>query len=292
MLPRAATITSRLDVSAPSGARLHGLLLRPRHVAEPLPAVIMVPGGVGAGRTMVQRPGAQRLAREGWVLASFNAEGRSSGKLGDRRSGGTCDFNGHRDQDGLAQVVRAVAALPAVDASRLGIYALSFGLVAAAGCLARHPDLPVAWLLDQEGPSDCCASMLCAWRQGEEDRSVKARELFGHRCPKHGGGPADAAFWAQRDALACLTGFRGRYLRLQAERDHVQPPWFAGQHAVDLVNAAVAGGVPWVRVNLAAQGNPLNRIFPPQQPPTWIPGSMAAHPELWVQAALDLASTA
>ena len=284
----------------------------------------MVPGGIGAGRTMVLRAAARELAARGVVVVGYNARGRSSGKLRDRRSEGEQDFNGPGDQDDLAAVIRSVLAQPFVDAERLGIYACSFGLVAAAGCVARHPGLPVGWLVDEEGPSDACAAMLCAWRLAGDDAALaspgkaipapvvapdtgrpdpaKALELFGHGCGPHGGSAVDAAWWAQREAIRFLPAFRGRYLRLQAEWDHVQPPlgkqqvarfeqpptWWQAKHACDLVNAAIDGGVPWVRVNLPAQGNDLNARYGVERRPSLLPDSMSDHPEAWVQAVWEM----
>ena len=301
-----ATVTTPFTVVAPSGAALHGLVHRPIPAPfrpRPRAAVVLVPGGVGAGRRMARSPGGARLAHAGMVVVSFNAEGRSSGKLGDRRSEGTLDFNGHRDQDGLAAVVRFTLGLPDVDPDRLGLGSISFGLVAAAGCLARHPDLPVRYLVDEEGPADGYSAMLMGWRLAElgEDRSQKALDLFGFPF-EEGGDPRAAAFWAERCPVRDIAGFRGRYLRLQAEWDHVQPPqepahlalfhqpprWWQGRHAVQLNNAAVAGGVPWVRVNLAAQGNRVGATYDVGTPPRWIPGRMVDHPEMLATAVLDM----
>ncbi len=304
---------------------LYGQRVRPRGVRAGLPAVVMIPGGVGAGRTMVLRATARELAERGVVVVGFNARGRSSGKLRDRRSAGRNDFNGPRDQDDLAAVIRDVLADPHVDPQRLGIYACSFGLVAAAGCIARHPDLPVRWLVDEEGPSDACAAMLCAWRlagaallpspdvgrsapapvvapdTGRPD-PAKALELFGHSCGLHGGSPTDQAWWRVREAFRCLPTFRGRYLRLQAARDHVQPPhgseqepifdqppaWWPAKHACDLVNAALDGGVPWVRMNLAAQGNGVNARYGAEHRPVLLPGAMGDHPRAWIESCWEL----
>ncbi len=319
---RSPTLVEAFRVRGGAGW-LHGQCVRPRQQSGPLPCVVMIPGGLGAGRTMVLRATARTLAARGVVVAGFNARGRSSGKLRDRRSAGREDLCGPGDQDDLAAVIRHLAEWPSVDAARLGIYACSFGLVAAAGALARHPDLPVAWLVDEEGPSDACAAMLCAWRLADGGAPLpstgraspapvvrpdtgrpdpaKALELFGHACGPHGGSAHDAAWWAEREAVRFLPAFRGRYLRLQATWDHVQPPhgeaqsplferpptWWPAKHACDLVNAAVDGGVPWVRVNLLAQGNAVNARYGPGQRPTLLPGRMEDHPRAWVEAVFE-----
>lgn len=324
---RSPTVVEAFRVRGGAGW-LYGQIVRPRRSTGPLPCVVMIPGGVGAGRTMVLRATARGLAARGVVVAGFNARGRSSGKLRDRRSAGHLDFCGHGDQDDLADVIRHLAAQPSVDATRLGIYACSFGLVAAAGALARHPALPVGWLVDEEGPSDACAAMLCAWRLADGGAPLpsagrtgpapvvspdtgrpdpaKALELFGHACGPHGGSTADRAWWREREAVRFLPAFRGRYLRLQAAWDHVQPPhghdqqeifdqppaWWPAKHARDLVNAALDGGTPWVRVNLPAQGNAVNARCSHDQRPVLLPGRMEDHPEAWVEAVRELLGSA
>lgn len=305
-IPLGRTLFTPFRVTAPSGATLHGMVHRP--IALPFrprrrPAVVMLPGGMGSGRLMARGRTGTQLARAGMVVVSFNAEGRGKGLI-DRRSGGTPDFNGFRDQDGLAAVVRHTLSLPDVDPDRLGLYSVSFGFVAAAGLVGRYPELPVRWIVDEEGPADAYSAMLKGWREhdlGERpDRAQKAIELFGHDVPT-GPGPA-AEFWGQREPVRFLRGFRGRYLRLQAEFDHVQPPqapehvalfdterWWQGCHAVAVVNALVEGGSPWVGVNPAALGNPPNRTWSREAPPRWLPGSMADHPTVAADAVLTFA---
>ena len=302
--PFSATVLESFRVHDPGGHRLVGLIQRPRALqAGGHPAVVLLPGALGAGRTMARRPGAAMLAAEGVVTASFNARGRTSGKLADPRSQGRCDYNGFADQDGLAAVIQTVARLPYVDASRIGLYAVSFGLVVAAGCLARHPELPIAWLIDEEGPSDAAAALLRGWSLVpalDPGMGPRALALFGHDLPSTS--QAAQRFWAQREPLRFIGSFRGRYYRLQASWDHVQPPrapeqvqpyhlpprWWQGKHAVDLTNQAVKSGVPWVRLNPPEQGNPVNATFTPEHPPRFLPGSMADHPRLWIEAVREM----
>jgi hypothetical protein len=93
------------------------------------------------------------------------------------------------------------------------------------------------------------------------------------------------------------------YLRLQGEWDHSQPPsnpseivdfqqppiWWHGKHTCDIVNTAVEGGVPWVRVNLSNQGNQVNAIYDHDHLPIFIPGELNNHPMIPVQAVLEMA---
>jgi hypothetical protein len=55
-----------------------------------------------------------------------------------------------------------------------------------------------------------------------------------------------------------------------------------------MVNAAVTGGVPWVRVNLAEQGNLTNATYDVDNQPVYLPGQLADEP--WaVLAVLEMA---
>lgn len=283
---------------ASTGGRLHGLITRPLWPRRRLPAVVVVPGAVGSGRMMAARADARALAASGVAVIGFNAAGRSNGRPWDIRSGGTGDLNGPADQDDLASVVRMVARHRAVDASRIGIYSVSFGLAAVLGAVSRHPGLPLRFLVDEEGPTDCFAAALRAWTLAPSDGDhwpARARALFQRPC-------ADAGFWEPREPIRGISSFRGYYLRLQAEWDHVQPPqrleqvdafhqpplWWQGCHAIRLNNAAVAAGVPWVRINPRRFGNPVGATYSVRKPPQYVPGHMADHPALWTEAVAEL----
>ncbi|MBN2549167.1 MAG: hypothetical protein JXB15_08425 [Anaerolineales bacterium] len=63
----------------------------------------------------------------------------------------------------------------------------------------------------------------------------------------------------------------------------------AYKHTTDIANAAVAGGVPWVRVNLPDKGNQINAFYTQESPPVYLPGERKEG--LWVvQAILEMAS--
>lgn len=281
-----------------TGGRLLGLIARP-HTTGPHPVVFVIPGALGSGFRMAASAGAAALVRDGVAVVGFNAAGRGRGRPWDPRSAGTPGLNGPTDQDDLAAVIRWVVSRRWSDADTLGIASVSYGLVAAAGCLARHPDLPVGYLIDEEGPSDRYAAMLRAWCLAAVDGPdwpQRAAELFGVTT-------ADEAFWQVREPIRTIGRFRGRYLRLQATFDHVQPPrsaghiplfhrppeWWHNKHALDLLNAAVDGGVPWCRINLPAQGNPLGERATRDTPPRWLSGSMEEHPGAWIEAVRELA---
>jgi len=64
--------------------------------------------------------------------------------------------------------------------------------------------------------------------------------------------------------LAFTAQIRVPYQCLQSEKDHVQPD--VG-HAVHMVNAALEGGAPWVRLN----DLPPNQTYDPADPPVMLP---------------------
>ncbi|MBL6974771.1 MAG: hypothetical protein ISR64_03475 [Deltaproteobacteria bacterium] len=111
--------------------------------------------------------------------------------------------------------------------------------------------------------------------------------------------PPNQEWWSEREAIRFIGQFRGRYLRLQATWDHNQPPdgaediekfnhpagwpgggpaWYHNKHTNDMVNAAVHGGVPWVRVNLAEHENDVNPAYDAGDSPAYLPGQLSDAP--------------
>lgn len=230
------------------------------------PAVVLLPGAVGGGRfTLAFSPLADALCRAGFLVAAFHARGRRLGTTADFSGRGRLNLNGFADQDDLAAVIRWLAARP--DVTQVGVLSYSYGLAAAAGCLGRYPELPVRFLIDEEGPSDRFAVTLQAWGLGGmPDWPARAALLFGD--PPEG----EAAFWAEREPIRFIGGFRGAYLRIQGATDHVQPPdepqfhhpprWSHNHHARALLSAALAGGVPEVWLNGERVSGPLPAALP------------------------------
>lgn len=223
-----------------SGANIFVKVVRPKSwVSGSLPTLILVPGGMGT--LPLQK--AVHLASLGYAVILFDPEGRG-------QSEGKEDYDGFIHQDGLAEVIRAAAALPGVDAQRLGLVSYSYGITMASGALARYPDLPVRFLIDWEGPadrydttSDCQPNTDIPWPPCKDD-----------------------AFWAQREAINFIGQIRVPYQRLQSEKDHVQPDVL---HALRMVNAAAQGSSPWVRLNEL----PANQTYDMEHPPTMLPES-------------------
>jgi hypothetical protein len=174
-----------------------------------------------------------------------------------------------------------------------------------AGCAGRHPEIPIKYIVDGEGPPNSfvtCHEPFALDGDPTNDKHELAYGIMGHYSTHRDPSSDNLAFWAEREAIEFIGSFRGRYLRLQATWDHAQPPsreseveafdqpplWWHNKHTTDIVNAAVAGGVPWVRVNLPEQGNPVNATYDMTQPPIYLPGKLSDKP--WgVRAVLEMA---
>lgn len=199
---------------------------------EPLPALVLVPGGTGSGSDFLgpRAERTQEMADAGFVLVVFDPDGRG-------RSEGVEDQNGFTHQDGLAEVIRFAATLPEVDGTQIGVVSWSYGITMASGTLARYPDLPVRFLIDWEGPANRDDTGGC----GED----AVGHLQGHPCD-------DEDFWREREASTFALDLQVPYQRLQTEEDHAQPD---NDHAVLMINNATAeaygghGKSPWTRLN-------------------------------------------
>jgi hypothetical protein len=141
---------------APSGNRLYGLIRRPDPALYPelcFPAVVFVPGGINPGRMEMHRRDAKLLAEAGMVVVGFNAKGRVDEKSPeDIRSEREEDYNGFRHQESLFKIVEYVMELDYVLADNVGIKTQSYGITMDAGCAGRHPETPIKYIVDGEGP--------------------------------------------------------------------------------------------------------------------------------------------
>ena len=291
-------------VTAPNGSRLWTRIIQPRHdlyAGERFPAVVQVPGGLSPGED-----GDLHVAADGFVEFHFNAEGRGTIHPSD----GVENQNGFADQDDLKAVIEFALALPNVQTDNLGVVTGSYGITMGAGCLGRYPALPVKYLIDQEGPSDSFVTCYEPWALDDDpsnDRHVFAHDVFGHWSLCRDPSPANEAWWSQREATRYIGNIRCRYLRLQAEWDHAQPPnaawpgfdywpceddcscWYPDKHAIDLVNLATLGRSPWTRVNGPEPGNASNALYDHDHPPVWYAGRMSDHPGVLTEAIYEMA---
>jgi len=237
-------------VNPTTGARLAVQVILPQdHDGTALPTLVLVPGGAGDSSTFTKAPPgrpskAQRMADSGFAIVVFDPDGRG-------RSDGIDDDNGHRQQDGLAAVIREIAARPQVDGSRIGLVSYSYGITMAAGALARHPHLPVLYLIDWEGPANRDDTGGC-----DEDRTG---HLQGHPCD-------DEDYWHEREASSFALQLQVPYQRLQSAQDHAQPDV---EHALLMIANATAevygghGTAPWTRLNERQE----NTVYPLTDPP-------------------------
>ena len=161
---------------------------------------------------------------------------------------------GHAGQDAICVILKHLVSLPEVDRSNVGIVTFSFGVVGATGALARHPDLRVKFLIDWEGPS------------GPQNlRYVPP----GHKVVRNH--PArDSEFWQERTASEFIKQIKCRYLRVQAEIDHVQILGH-NQHAIEMLNNATRGASPWTRCNDNKPNILYDQEHPEKEKSKWLP---------------------
>jgi len=282
-------------VSAPNGSQLYTRIVQPTPSLYPgqrFPAVIPIPGGTGDGAPLANSPAYRDLAAGGFVVIAFNAEGRGKGLPGNLLSEGSEDCNGFLHQDDLKAVIDFAAGRPNVDAGNIGVATSSFGIAIGAGALGRYPSLPVAYLVDNEGPHD--SRVITFYDVGPE------RQVCGHWSTVTDPSSENQAFWAEREAARHIGGYRGRYLRMQADVDHAQGPGYF-RHAIEMVNAATgpqyggAGSAAWTRMNGSDLGNPINTVYPLDDPigyPVWVSDRVSDHPGLEIAYIREMAALA
>ncbi|NPV87793.1 MAG: hypothetical protein HPY45_17475 [Anaerolineae bacterium] len=246
-------------INPASGAKLFATAVYPASWdgQSRLPALVLVPGGSGSGQSFLRedashpataaRPTTASLLTEaGFAVIVFDPDGRG-------RSGGKEDNNGFIQQDGLAAVIRAAAGWQGIDPARMALVTYSYGITMGSGALARYPDLPIRFLIDWEGPAN------------RDDTGGCDASHLGHLSDV--ASCTDEAFWAQREASTFIGQIRIPYQRVQSEKDHVQPDQ---AHTVLMINNAINGGVPWVRLN----SEPPNQTYTLATLPALLPESM------------------
>ena len=277
------TIIEDVWVTHPGeNVEIYTRVLRPDpagYPGEAFPAVIMVAGGTGAGAPALDRSKYRDLASQGLVVVAFNLPGRGTGQPGNLTSGGEEDFNGFAGQDALKAVIDFVIDIDGVDRGNLGVLTNSYGIAVGAGTVGRYPDLPVAWLVDMEGPSD---SLIVACYYCDREFG-----MGGHMSTTTDPSPENVAWWDEREAYRFIGDFRGEYLRVQAWHDHVQPEGLH-LHALQMNDAALNGGVAWVRLNGSDMGNAANQFYEDGEV-AWLPGRMADYRDLDVSYILEMA---
>ncbi len=297
--PAAATTftveTIETWVTAPNGNQVYTRIVRPapgQYPAPRFPALIAIPGGTGAGAPLADNVGYKNLAASGFVVVAFNPEGRGNNGPGNLKSQGTENCNGFAHQDDLKAVIEYTAALDDVDPSNIGVETASFGIAIGAGALGRYPSLPVAYLVDQEGPHD--NRVITFYDKGSE------LPICGHLSTVTDPSTSNVAFWAEREAVRYIGAFPGRYLRMQAQIDHAQGPGYF-RHTIEMIDAATqpahggTGSAAWTRVNGSDIGNAVNAVYTygdPSTYPVWVTGKLADHPGLNITYDREMAGVA
>ena len=236
------------------GYQLQAALHRPAKLSpgQRLPAVVLCPGiddDGGVFASLLAPVSADEVARLGAIALRFDPAGRG-------KSWGEEDYGGPEHQDDVASCVRYLAGRPDVDSRRIGIVCISLGVGMGVGAAAM-PDLPVAWLIDWEGPCD---------REIITAGGARMAPAAGHTLD-------DEVYWQPREAVRQVGKLRCPYVRLQAERDHAQPG--ETRHATRMVHAAALGKkegrLPWFQINDHPRDEDPAR-------PHWLPpGTVAAN---------------
>jgi len=199
--------------------------------------VILIPGGVGNGRDFEKESAGHTsevvtVADAGFVAIVYDPLGRGASK-------GEINFQGFDDQDGLAQIVRDVQTLSFVDPKNVGLASFSYGVTAAAGVLARYPELGIKFWSDWEGPSSrSYTSVGCKGTLVNDDT------------PNSGSfSCALDEYWTEREASEFVkTASVAYYWRIQQKKDHVQSTY---GHTVEMIENAVGNkNMPWVKLNV------------------------------------------
>ena len=239
-----------------SGSDLFVRVLYPegRTDDKTLRPLVLVPGGSSDSRDFLKQKTARFLADAGYMVVLFDPEGRG-------QSEGEEDYNGFIGQDGLAEVIRLAWD---IQESPVTLITFSFGVTLGSGVLARYPDLPVSGLIDWEGPADRNDTGGC-----DEYKTGHMAEVA--TC-------FDEAFWEEREALNFIGKLQVFYIRLQTEKDHVQPDVLS---AVRMVNVAAAGTSLRVQLNdewIKFLGGPgmesIYKILSEEDPPRMLPNSI------------------
>ena len=266
-IPESTQITPSPDIEFQSNGSaslsipsLNGNLIGIRIVKPdgegPFPVLIGIAGGDGL-YAFNQFEFSDRLVDLGVVAVDFAPQGRGDSEGGD-------DFHGYVHQDDLKAIVDFVSGLPFARGDQIGVLSFSYGVALAAGALSRYPEMPVAFLIDWEGPSNpgrdlqrgiednetWAINTLARLSGGEE---VTTEDYGGLRI--HGGAISDEAYWAERDAARFARGLPCPYLRVQFDQDHVQG--MSKSAMMEIINAATEYSHQWTRCN----DNPANIIY-------------------------------
>jgi hypothetical protein len=249
--------TASLSIPSLNGNQIGIRIVKPDGDG-PFPVLIGVAGGDGMfafGSELSELP--TSLHEMGIMTVDFAPQGRGD-------SEGQDNFNGTVHQDDLKAIVDFVSRLPFVQQDNIGILSYSYGVVLATGALARYPEMPIAFLIDWEGPS-CPGRDVQRGLENNEPWVKNILVLFSGKAELsseeysefmlHGGSISDEAYWLERDAAHFAEDLPCPYLRVQFDNDHVQGTY--KYHMMEIINAATEKSGQWTRCN----DNPANIIY-------------------------------
>jgi hypothetical protein len=246
--------TALLSIPSLNGNLIAIRLVKPEGDG-PFPVLIGIPGADGMfGIDPELEAG---LVDMGVMAVDFAPQGRGD-------SEGEDNYNGEVHQDDLKALVDFVSSLSYIQEDNIGILTYSYGIVMATGALSRYPEMPVAFLIDWEGPA-CPGRDL---QRGLENHEPWAEAIVFKLSGKlemspeeyselqiHGGSISDEAYWQERDAARFIKDLPCPYVRVQFDTDHALGPY--KHHMVELINAATENSGQWTRCN----DNPANIIY-------------------------------
>lgn len=247
--------TSSLSIPSLNGNQIGIHIVKPDGDG-PFPVLIGIAGGDGMyAFNQLELP--DRLREQGIVTVDFAPQGRGD-------SEGQDNFHGYVHQDDLKAVVDFVSQLSFAQEDNIGVISFSYGVVLATGALSRYPEMPIAFLIDWEGPS-CPGKDFQRGIENNESWAINTISLFssGEEITAdeygefriHGGAISDETYWAERDASHFAKDLPCPYLRVQFAVDHVQGPY--KYHMMEIINAATEHSNQWTRCN----DNPANLIY-------------------------------
>lgn len=246
-----AARSENLMIPSATGALFPIRMAKPEGTG-PFPVVIGC--AMGDGYFAFDMPGAVREINDlGVIAVDFAPQGRVT-------RNGVDDYNGPIHQGDLKALIEFCAGLDFVDQDEIGLVSFSYGVVMATGTLAKNPDLPVAFLIDWEGPS--CPGR--DFQEGIERDSPWVDQMYRYidreneyggdwtQVTVHGGKLYDTSYWDDRDAGGFARSLPCAYQRIQADVDHVQ-----GRdkfHMIRIINAVTESTNQWTRLNRNAPG--------------------------------------
>ncbi len=252
---------------SPHGYNIEVKTVRPKFEKYPdkrFPAVLRIAGGWGTSTFLLKNPMVKKIASYGLISVGYSTQPKKEKWEPDLR-----DFNGFKDQDDVAVVLRSILAHPNVNPEMVGIWSHSNGITLASGVLGREKywDINgrIAFLLDDEGPY-CPQDMLKVpgirfHTKGIRKKWAKAVESkvgFNKQYQK------EDDFFYERCAVNFIGNFKGIYQRAQGKDDH--QTYFYHEHAVEMLNTATDGNAKWTRLNK----EPKNQLYKSKNKPNAI----------------------